>query len=113
MPPAYLLRKADSSIEEILLKAVPLGSMKNFPYSLYETTMEAGDMLLFMTDGLPEQKNVEEEMFDYAKVIDCFKKTAESTPEEIISHLMKEGDAWMNGVIQDDDITLLIVKKTG
>jgi ligand-binding sensor domain-containing protein/serine phosphatase RsbU (regulator of sigma subunit) len=111
MPPAYLYRKSDGSIEEILLKAVPLGSMKNFPYSLYETPMEKGDTLLFLTDGLPEQKNAGGEMFDYAKVIDSFKSVAESAPEKIIAQLVKEGEAWMNGVAQDDDITLLVIRR--
>ncbi|MFI5252189.1 MAG: two-component regulator propeller domain-containing protein [Bacteroidota bacterium] len=111
MPPAYLYRNSDGSIEEILLKAVPLGSMKNFPYSLYETSMEKGDTLLFLTDGLPEQKNGNGEMFDYSKIIDLFKSVSDCTPEKIITHLVKEGDAWMNGVVQDDDITLLVIRR--
>ncbi len=111
MPPAYLYRIADGSIEEILLKAVPLGSMKSFPYGLYETSMETGDTLLLMTDGLPEQKNAGEEMFDYARVTDSFRALAQERPEEIISRLVNEGDAWMNGVAQEDDITLMVVRK--
>ena len=112
MPPAYLHRKADGAIEEILLKAVPLGSMKSFPYGLHETTMEAGDTLLLMTDGLPEQKNAGEEMFDYARVTECFRKSVEAKPDEIIASLVREGEAWMNGVAQDDDITLMVVRRT-
>jgi ligand-binding sensor domain-containing protein/serine phosphatase RsbU (regulator of sigma subunit) len=111
MPPAYLYRKIDGTIEEILLKAVPLGSMKNFPYSLYETVMETGDTLLFLTDGLPEQKNTVEEMFDYSRIMECFKTTATGSPENIISQLMTEGETWMKGVTQDDDITLLVIKR--
>jgi ligand-binding sensor domain-containing protein/serine phosphatase RsbU (regulator of sigma subunit) len=112
MPPAYLHRKADGSIEEILLKAVPLGAMKSFPYSLYETSMEEGDTLLLITDGLPEQKNAGEEMFDYARIIDCFRGSIPEEPEEIIRRLVSEGDAWMEGVLQEDDITLMVVRKT-
>ena len=111
MPPAYLYRKSDGSIEEILLKAVPLGSMKNFPYSLYETSMEKGDTLLFLTDGLPEQKNAGGEMFDYAKVIDSFKSVAEGATENIITRLVEEGEDWMHGAVQDDDITLLVIRR--
>lgn len=111
MPPAYLFRKADGSIEEILLKAVPLGSMKSFPYGLHETAMEPGDTLLLMTDGLPEQKNAAQEMFDYARVTDCFRKVAEAGPDEIIARLVSEGEDWMRGVAQDDDITLMVVRR--
>jgi len=111
MPPAFLYRKRDGAIEEILLKAVPLGSMKNYPYPLYETTMGLGDTLLLLTDGLPEQKNRQEEMFDYARVVECFRSVADEAPEAIITRLMKEGDSWMNGAQQDDDITLMVVRK--
>ncbi|HUL45398.1 MAG TPA: two-component regulator propeller domain-containing protein [Bacteroidota bacterium] len=111
MPPAYLFRESDGSVEEILLKAVPLGAMKSFPYPLYETVLEKGDTLLLLTDGLPEQKNANGEMFDYARVTECFTKSARSTPQEIIDRLVAEGDAWMNGQAQDDDITLLVIKK--
>jgi len=113
MPPAYLHRKADGSIEEILLKAVPLGAMRSFPYKLYETTMEEGDTLLLMTDGLPEQKNFSEEMFDYARVIDGFRETVEMEPADIIHQLVSRGESWMEGAIQDDDITLMVVRKIG
>jgi len=111
MPPAYLYRKESRTIDEILLKAVPLGSMKNFPYSIYETTIEDGDTLLFMTDGLPEQKNAGQEMFDYSRVIDCFTAVAEKKPEEIISHLVGKAEEWMEGSLQEDDITLLVIRK--
>ncbi len=111
MPPAYLHRKADGAIEEILLKAVPLGAMKSFPYSLYETSMEEGDTLLLITDGLPEQKNSAEEMFDYARIIDCFRGNIPEKPEEIIRRLVSEGDEWMKGVVQEDDITLMVVRR--
>ncbi len=112
MPPAYLFRHSDGCVEEILQKGVPLGSMKNFPYALYETELEEGDTVLFMTDGLPEQKNAASEMFDYARILDCFRKVARKNPADIISELMREGEQWMNGAVQDDDITFLVVKKT-
>ena len=111
MPPAYLYRKSDGSIEEILLKAVPLGAMKSFPYSLYETTMETGDTLLLITDGLPEQKNAGEERYDYDRITDTFRDRAQEKPETMIARLVQEGDAWMNGVLQEDDITLMVVRR--
>ena len=111
MPPAYLYRKRDGSVEEILLKGMPLGAMKNFPYLLHETEMEPGDVMLLLTDGLPEQKNVAEEMFDYARVQQVFVESVASGPEEIIARLVKEGDSWMQGTELQDDITLLVMKR--
>jgi serine phosphatase RsbU (regulator of sigma subunit) len=111
MPPAYLHRKGDGSIEEILLKGMPLGAMKNFPYLLHETEMHPGDTLLLLTDGLPEQKNAQEEMFDYARVEKVFREHIEEAPDEIIARLVHEGESWMGETLQEDDITLMVIRR--
>jgi sigma-B regulation protein RsbU (phosphoserine phosphatase) len=112
MPPAYLHRHATDDLEEIFLKGMPLGAMKNFPYALHEMEMERGDTLLFLTDGLPEQKNAGGEMFDYARVQQTFLGALAGKPGDIISRLVAAGETWMDGVPQDDDITLLVIRKT-
>jgi sigma-B regulation protein RsbU (phosphoserine phosphatase) len=112
MPPAYLHRHATDEMEEIFLKGMPLGAMKNFPYAVHEMEMERGDTLLFLTDGLPEQKNASGEMFDYARVQQTFRAALTGKPGEIINQLVLAGDAWMDGIPQDDDITLLVIRKT-
>ena len=112
MPPAFLHRRSDGSVEEILLKGMPLGAMKNFPYLLHETSMAPGDTLLLLTDGLPEQKNGNQEMFDYAQVQQVFVEGIGGSPESIIQRLVSAGDSWMSGVALDDDITLLVIRKT-
>ena len=111
MPPAFLYRKSDGTVEEIMITGMPLGAMKTFAYALHETEMQAGDTLLLLTDGLPEQKNVHEEMFDYAKVQQVFTEVATGAPDEIIAQLVREGESWMEGAVQEDDITLMVIKK--
>jgi serine phosphatase RsbU (regulator of sigma subunit) len=64
MPPIFLYRKQSGVVEEIMLKGMPLGAMKNFPYTLHETELKSGDTILLLSDGLPEQKNVQGAMFD-------------------------------------------------
>jgi serine phosphatase RsbU (regulator of sigma subunit) len=112
MPPAYLHRHATGDMEEIFLKGMPLGAMKNFPYALHEMEMERGDTLLFLTDGLPEQKNAAGEMFDYARVQQTFHAALAGKPGDIIAQLVSAGERWMDGIAQDDDITLLVIRKT-
>jgi len=111
MPPIYLYRKSSGTIEEIMLKGMPLGAMKKFPYTLREVELQGGDALLLLTDGLPEQKNVGGEMFDYARVQKIFGEVADKTPDEVIKHLARAGEEWMGGASQDDDITMLVLRK--
>jgi serine phosphatase RsbU (regulator of sigma subunit) len=51
-------------------------------------------------------------MFDYARVQQTFVENVAGTPESIIQRLVSAADSWMSGVVLDDDITLLVIRKT-
>ncbi len=111
MPPVFLYRRSTGAIEEMQLRGMPLGAMKNAPYGLQEITMESGDTLLLLTDGLPEQKNASGEMFEYARVQQTLALACPGAPRAVIDQLVRAGEAWMDGVPLDDDITLLVIQK--
>ena len=111
MPPLFLYRQNDGSVEEILLKGMPLGAMKSFPYALHEEELHPGDTILLLTDGLPEQKDAAGEMFDYARVRSALAEAGGRPTGEIISRLAGDAEAWLAGASLDDDITLLVIKK--
>jgi serine phosphatase RsbU (regulator of sigma subunit) len=35
---------------------------------------------------------------------------ASRTPDEIVAALVSEGESWMKGAVQEDDITILVLK---
>jgi len=109
MPPIFYHSKDTKELEEILIQGMPLGAMKNAKYNVIEKELKSGDTILLLTDGLPEQMNNNEEMFDYSRVKQCLTSSIENSPAQIIENLVKAGDAWMNGRIQDDDITFVVI----
>ncbi|MGE5456850.1 MAG: two-component regulator propeller domain-containing protein [Methanococcaceae archaeon] len=110
MPPVYYYNCKTSEVEELLLQGMPLGAMKKSSYKVMEKDLNTGDVLLLITDGLPEQMNQNEEMFNYPRVKDHFRELVEKSPEEIIDSLVKLGIKWMGEIVQADDITLVVVK---
>jgi serine phosphatase RsbU (regulator of sigma subunit)/ligand-binding sensor domain-containing protein len=74
MPPALLYRSNTKTVEEIVLKGMPLGAYQDFPYELKETDVHPGDTLLLLSDGLPELFNRNKEMFGYDRVMETYKK---------------------------------------
>ena len=71
MPAALLYRAAEGRVEELLFKSMPLGSITNYVYKQQETTIAAGDVLVLLSDGLPERLNPQGEMLgDEAAVLD-------------------------------------------
>jgi serine phosphatase RsbU (regulator of sigma subunit) len=110
MPPALLYRSKTKTIEEIILKGMPLGAVQDFPYELRQTEIYPGDTLLLMSDGLPEMFNKDKEIFGYDKVIETYQNVADKNPEEIILELKNAGSDWSNTETPDDDVTFVVIK---
>jgi serine phosphatase RsbU (regulator of sigma subunit) len=110
IPPIYIYRSETKSVEEILIKGMPLGGPASFPYKKRETNLSPGDTVLLMSDGFPELFNDKDEMLDYPRVKEIFKEAAERSADEIVGHLFKAGERWSNGRPQDDDITFVVLK---
>jgi len=111
MPPILIYRAATKSVEELALRGMPLGSVKEFPYRQQELRLFVGDTLLMMSDGFPERFNEQGEMIDYARAKIVLEETAHhSSPQEIIDHFVRTGDEWAGARAQDDDVTFVVLK---
>ncbi|NOT60310.1 MAG: SpoIIE family protein phosphatase, partial [Acidobacteria bacterium] len=76
MPPVLIYRAATNEVEELVLKAVPLGSLTRYQYRQEELTLATNDVVLLMSDGLPERFNAQGEMLDYAATKRAFAEAA-------------------------------------
>jgi len=110
MPFTLVYRSSTGRVEEVALKGMPLGGVGNFPYKDKKLHLSAGDTVLFMSDGLEEMFNPQDEILGEEQVKALFEETAANSPEEIIEHLKKAGEAWTNGRAQEDDVTLVVIK---
>jgi serine phosphatase RsbU (regulator of sigma subunit)/streptogramin lyase len=110
MPPVYYYSKKNNRIEEITIQGMPLGAMRNASYNIVEKELNSGDTVLLLTDGLPEQMNSNQVMFDYSRVQKCFSEIVGNPPDEIINTFVKKADEWMNGAVQADDMTFVVIR---
>ena len=110
MPPIFIYRCKTKTVDEILIKGMPLGAISNFPYSYEETNLQKGDNILLMSDGFPELMNGDGEIFGYERTRNLFGKIGNKKPDEIISKLKDTGVKWLNGREPDDDVTFVVIK---
>jgi hypothetical protein len=110
MPPALIYRAKNNSIEEILLKGMPLGTMSKFPYKKIENHVNSGDRILLYSDGLPELANENNEMYGYDRIKDEFHSVGDKEPEGIVEHLKNSASQWADGKEPDDDVTFVVIK---
>ncbi len=110
MPPIYIYKRESQSIEEHVMKGMPLGTFKDFPYSLIESDLKIGDTILMMSDGFPELMNDDKEMYGYKRTRALFEEIAGESHEDIITKLKLAGTEWVNDKAPDDDVTFVVIK---
>lgn len=113
MPPVYVFRAATSEVDEIVIRAMPLGSVVTFPYAEVEVALGRGDAVVFMSDGFPERMNGEREMPGFDRAREVLTAVGHGTAAEILDGFVRDGDAWAGDAPQNDDVTFVVVKVEG
>jgi sigma-B regulation protein RsbU (phosphoserine phosphatase) len=110
MPPYFIYRAESKMTEEIMISGIPLGSFNNAYYDQIKTSFKQGDILVIISDGLPEAPNAVGDLFDYPKVQSIINNNSNLSAQDMITQLMVEADAWLAGQHNPDDITLVVIK---
>ena len=110
MPPVLIFRQDTNSIEEVVLKGMPLGAFYDFRYQQASLKVSPNDVILFLSDGFIELFNISREMIDYKLVKETFLRSSAKDPSAIIKDLLNTADIWLNGCPQTDDITFVVIK---
>jgi serine phosphatase RsbU (regulator of sigma subunit)/predicted ester cyclase len=105
----YLHRNGDA--EELRARGMPLGLMPGMDYEEKEVTLEAGDGVLFYSDGLVEAHDPKGKMFGFPRLRTLVAEHGEelSLEETLLEELYSfVGEGWE----QEDDITLLTLRRS-
>ena len=105
----YLHRHGEA--EELRARGMPLGLMPGMGYEEKEVILEAGEAVLFYSDGLVEAHDPKGEMFGFPRLRALISEHAEEG--SIGDFLMKELYSFVEeGWEQEDDITLLTLERS-
>jgi serine phosphatase RsbU (regulator of sigma subunit) len=111
MPPAYVHRAASGSVEEIVVAAMPLGTLAT-DYADVALDLAAGDTLLFMTDGFPELLDHAAQQLGYVSAQQEFASAAAgaSSANHVIARLAEAAKRWHGDQPPNDDVTFVVVR---
>jgi sigma-B regulation protein RsbU (phosphoserine phosphatase) len=111
IPPIYVLRPG-GIVEEVLISGLPLGITDEATYTLTEFSLNPGETILLMSDGLPETFNSTRQLLGFKHLKDALQHLDVScmTPDQIIERVIHIGDNWANGHPLQDDVTLVALK---
>lgn len=110
MPPALLFRSQEKRVEEVLLKAMPLGSSVKFPYEELELQVNSGDIFLLFSDGLMELFDSSREQLGIENIKQKLISISDLKASEILLELKKLQTKWSGQAIQEDDVTIVVMK---
>lgn len=110
MPPALHYCKKSGTVQEIVLKGLPLGTQVNYPYQNRIIDLEPGDCLLLMSDGLMELFNEDRDILGLEKIKQMVVSSADDQARDIINRLEQTIETWSGNKKNEDDITIMAVK---
>jgi serine phosphatase RsbU (regulator of sigma subunit)/predicted ester cyclase len=108
----YLRGRSSNDAEELSARGMPLGLMPEMSYEEKETVLDAGDSVLFYSDGLVEAHDPQRhQMFGFPRLRALVAGNAEKL--SFVTLLIAElysftGEEWE----QEDDITLLTLRRS-
>ena len=124
--PAQILTAANAGHEYPILKdakgnyelfkdkhGIVLGSIPDTVYTEYEIKMEKGSVLFLYTDGLPEAKDPDGQMFGLDRVIKELNAQESSEPEDILHNMKDAVRAYEKGTEPFDDLTMMCPRYNG
>jgi serine phosphatase RsbU (regulator of sigma subunit) len=99
----------NSQAKELRARGMPLGLMSSMDYEEMELVLQAGESVLFYSDGLVEAHDPQREMFGFPRLRTLLAEHAEE--RSLGDFLMEElysfvGEGWE----QEDDITLVTLR---
>jgi serine phosphatase RsbU (regulator of sigma subunit) len=108
-PPTYLLRGGE--VEEILLPGSPLGGLGT-RYGRRTVTLEWGDVVVWLSDGLIEATDPAGNPFGYDRITAAL-AGPHATAAEVRDRLLKKVDRHAAGQPPADDRTVVVLRWTG
>ncbi len=90
-----------------------LGGLARAKYHEYELDLKPGSKLFLYTDGVPEAKNAEGELFGMERTTKAVNQVKDGDPKQIIKGVGKIVGEYTGGAEQFDDMTMLCLEYIG
>lgn len=105
---APIIRRANGTVEQFNedLVGTPIGVLEGYPYESEIRTLEPGDMVVLVTDGVDEAMNPAGEFYTGERVLQ-FVRDGIPEAETLGKSLLADVRRHANGRAQNDDITIM------
>jgi sigma-B regulation protein RsbU (phosphoserine phosphatase) len=107
------LKVASGSFAELESTGLVLGPSPKAAYGRRAVKMEAGDVMVLYTDGLTESRDKKNREFGVVRMKRLVSEFRKRTAREIAERLVFAAGEWRKPAAQEDDLTVVVIKRTG
>ncbi len=111
--PPLLYRRAQQSIEFMPQGGRAIGWFADNPVRETMLELEAGDVLVYYTDGLTEAQNAAGDFYGEARLGETVLQVAGQPAPQVLEHIVNDVEKFCAGMPLLDDLTLVVVRYTG
>jgi phosphoserine phosphatase RsbU/P len=106
------VRKPDGSVSTLDLGGLVLGFLATQNYREAELTMEPGDLLFIFSDGVTEAMSTSREQFGEERLEELLADVGDASSDDILKTILGAVRSHTEGAEQNDDITMVAVRRT-
>jgi sigma-B regulation protein RsbU (phosphoserine phosphatase) len=96
--------------EKIRLAGFPLGIFEEATYDQRSFILDAGDVVVFHSDGIGDTQNPAGEFFGHDRVCKLIAEHHDTAPDALADRILEELDRFSGGAHPADDRTLVVLK---
>lgn len=113
-PPAFALIRSEKKVHELMAGGLAIGFFDEGEYQSESCQLGNGDMLMMITDGISEGQNRALDQYGHHRVAEFLLSTDPAdTAKKVLTKFIDNFLNFMEGRILKDDVTVLILKRTG
>ena len=107
--PPYRLA-ASGSASRLLEGGPALGLLPDAAYAIGEVTLEAGELVALVTDGVSEAMSPDDREFGDERVVEALRGSPRASASAVLGDLVAAVNAWAGARGGSDDLTAVILK---
>jgi sigma-B regulation protein RsbU (phosphoserine phosphatase) len=110
---APILRRASGGLERLEAGGLPLGIRGDAHYDCGAATLGPGDLLVVFTDGVVDAENAQGQEYDEPRLLTLCQRSGTRPTAETLAELMASVSAFVGDAPRHDDLTCLILRRSG
>lgn len=108
--PLHYRAKSDEVVELVTEATYPLGVRDEAHYIVREITLEAGDQVVFYSDGITEASDTNGTIFGSERMGDALRRQDAQTAAEVLDNIVSTAHLFAGCTSPSDDQTLIILQ---